>query len=183
MGLECPNCRGPVSFWRSIRTTAWGRFPCKTCGSILSIDARRRFLAVIPLVGAIAVLLFVARVQDYGTLAFVAGYVAVAVPVFYFIEKVVIIERRRFCCRKCGYELEGLTEPRCPECAEPFDPAERQRVLERLGRPPPPARHRWVLVLLIVLFSATLAAALITHRWASPRPPATPTPARPTLGG
>lgn len=26
-------------------------------------------------------------------------------------------------CRKCGYSLYGLTKPRCPECAEPFDPS------------------------------------------------------------
>lgn len=25
-------------------------------------------------------------------------------------------------CRKCGYALVGQTEPRCPECGEPFDP-------------------------------------------------------------
>lgn len=25
-------------------------------------------------------------------------------------------------CLKCGYSLKGQTEPRCPECAEPFDP-------------------------------------------------------------
>ena len=24
-------------------------------------------------------------------------------------------------CGKCGYNLTGLTEPRCPECGEPFD--------------------------------------------------------------
>ncbi len=26
-------------------------------------------------------------------------------------------------CRACGYVLLGLTEPRCPECGHPFDPA------------------------------------------------------------
>ena len=25
-------------------------------------------------------------------------------------------------CTKCGYSLKGLTEPRCPECGEPFNP-------------------------------------------------------------
>lgn len=25
------------------------------------------------------------------------------------------------CCKKCGYRLEGLTEPRCPECSTEFD--------------------------------------------------------------
>ena len=25
------------------------------------------------------------------------------------------------CCCECGYNLRGLTEPRCPECGTPFD--------------------------------------------------------------
>ena len=27
-------------------------------------------------------------------------------------------------CWKCGYNLRGLAEPRCPECGIPFTPAE-----------------------------------------------------------
>lgn len=30
-----------------------------------------------------------------------------------------------FECRKCGYLLYGLTEPRCPECGTPFEPPKR----------------------------------------------------------
>jgi hypothetical protein len=30
--------------------------------------------------------------------------------------------RREGLCLKCGYDLTGLTEPRCPECATPFTP-------------------------------------------------------------
>ena len=25
-------------------------------------------------------------------------------------------------CERCGYNLTGLTEPRCPECGQPFEP-------------------------------------------------------------
>jgi hypothetical protein len=28
-------------------------------------------------------------------------------------------------CGKCGYLLIGLTEKRCPECGEPFDPSKK----------------------------------------------------------
>ena len=31
--------------------------------------------------------------------------------------------RDRSRCRKCGYPLRGLPEPRCPECGTPFDRA------------------------------------------------------------
>ncbi len=29
-------------------------------------------------------------------------------------------------CRRCGYDLRGLTEPRCPECFTKFDPSSIQ---------------------------------------------------------
>lgn len=29
-------------------------------------------------------------------------------------------------CTKCGYDLRGLTEPRCPECWTPFTPEDMQ---------------------------------------------------------
>ena len=31
--------------------------------------------------------------------------------------------RRKGVCLKCGYNLAGLPEPRCPECATEFDPS------------------------------------------------------------
>ena len=34
-------------------------------------------------------------------------------------------------CRKCGYELCGLPEPRCPECGRLFDPANPQTTRAR----------------------------------------------------
>lgn len=31
-------------------------------------------------------------------------------------------------CRHCGYILTGLKEPRCPECAKPFEPAQHSLI-------------------------------------------------------
>ena len=42
-------------------------------------------------------------------------------------------------CRGCGYNLRGLTVPRCPECGRPFDPADphtyRKHPIRRWVRP------------------------------------------------
>ncbi len=46
-------------------------------------------------------------------------------------------------CSKCGYDLEGLTIFRCPECAQPFNPADART----FSRTPLPQRGRvWLLV-------------------------------------
>jgi hypothetical protein len=165
-----------VSFWRSIRTTAWGRFSCKLCGSILGIDVKRRLLAIIPLLACAAFLLFAARLQRFGIYGLLAGYFASFFFIFYLFEDIILIERRAFCCRKCGYELEGLTVPRCPECGTGFDPAERRRILERIGKPIPRARYRWVLVLLVLLLLGTLIANILTYRRAKGTRRQTPVP-------
>ncbi len=38
-----------------------------------------------------------------------------------------IIARGIPICRRCGYDLTGLTEPRCPECGTPFEPRDDAR--------------------------------------------------------
>ncbi len=37
-------------------------------------------------------------------------------------------------CRHCGYDLRGQTEPRCPECGRPFDPALLNQQAHEEGR-------------------------------------------------
>lgn len=52
-------------------------------------------------------------------------------------------------CRECGYQLTGLSEPRCPECGRPFEPADPASFLTH---PKGWIRRRW-------LRRVTLAAA------------------------
>jgi len=49
----------------------------------------------------------------------------VSYPIIAFIRGPVRRSRRRRegLCLKCGYNLRGLTEPRCPECEAEFDPS------------------------------------------------------------
>lgn len=37
-------------------------------------------------------------------------------------------------CWTCGYDLTGLTERRCPECGEPFDPGELRHLYSKASR-------------------------------------------------
>ena len=139
-------------------------------------------IAVIPWCGCLFVLLTMARVQDYGWPVAGAAFVATFLCIYYPFEKIVLLDRRSFCCHKCGYELEGLTEPRCPECGTPFDPAEKERILARIGAPPS-GHGRWAAVLAITLLVAAVIANIVVlqatraRRAAAPAPATSPTPA------
>jgi hypothetical protein len=173
---ECPNCRESVSYFRLFRTPAWGSFRCKACGSILTISFARRILGA-----AIWVVLLLVTMEYGGFygLPRVILYplmVVSIVAVLYVCEKVVLLERRAFTCRKCGYDLHGLTETRCPECGETFDPAERERILERSNLPPPKPRRRWIAVLVVIALALLVSAGLGRYRRAA-RPVVAPTTA------
>jgi len=177
MALECPVCRQRVSFFRAFRTTAWGRFPCTACRSILGINVKRRFMSLIPFLPVMYILIRVIRVQDYGS-----DYVLVPVMILVFLlllrfcERIVVIDERAFNCRECGYDLQGLTEPRCPECGKLFDPMEKERILARANLPAPRARGRWILVVLILVFIATLAAGIYVANRRRAAPSTAPPP-------
>ncbi|HVP12737.1 MAG TPA: hypothetical protein VMV94_16300 [Phycisphaerae bacterium] len=97
---------------------------------------------------------------------YIAGIVSLVV-IFYLCEKVVLVDRRAFTCKKCGYDLQGLTENRCPECGTAFDPAERERIMARVDPPPPNPRHIWLAVLIVVLLALAIVAGLIVWDKAS----------------
>lgn len=73
-----------------------------------------------------------------------------------------LIERRAFSYKKCGYDLRGQVEHRCPECGTPFDPGEETRILARIGSPPP--KPRWIVVVLMPIVALTLMANILTYR-------------------
>lgn len=68
-------------------------------------------------------------------------------------------------CRKCYYALSGLTEPRCPECGQPFDLTD-PRAYSR--EPHPPRRARAILLAYGLALGLTFAFWLLqdSSRWA-----------------
>jgi ribosomal protein L37E len=90
-------------------------------------------------------------------------------------------------CRKCGYQLHGLSENRCPECGRTFDPANRRTYLQH----PKGSSRRWWLrvagVTLLVLLALIAAGMYGTHAWlrwrgwrVQVRPRDVPSPWRPS---
>ena len=62
-------------------------------------------------------------------------------------------------CRKCRYDLQGLSEPKCPECGAEFDPADSKTYLAAPAPESPFADA--VLRVLQLVAVAVLAAGLI----------------------
>lgn len=60
-------------------------------------------------------------------------------------------------CRKCYYNLTGLTEARCPECGSAFDPSDVTTYLEEA----PNLRLRAVQRVVWMLIIAVVAAFII----------------------
>ena len=58
----------------------------------------------------------------YGVMPFYVPILALLViPLFLLRRRLFASGRRTGACRRCDYDLQGLTEPRCPECGTPFE--------------------------------------------------------------
>lgn len=118
----------------------------------------------------LAGLVFVGEVVGLPSLAWwwlYGGMIATMVGVLFVFERVVLIERRAFTCRGCGYDLQGLTEARCPECGAAFDPKERARILARIAAAPPKTKYGAAAILLaLVLAFAALVGMFVYFNFA-----------------
>jgi len=121
---ECPNCRRPIAGPRTFFTPMWGTWRCSGCGALLGIDKRRRLLAMIPYGILLFVLLAVLHLPNWGYWLALPVVVAVGYVNFVLFDRAVVLERAGFRCRRCGYDLRGQIEPRCPECGWEFDAAD-----------------------------------------------------------
>jgi len=122
MHPECPNCRSAIPRYRLFITTAWGRFPCRNCGSLLGVNLRRRFLGVglCMFLGFAWVMVLRGAAVAVSVVPPVVFFLGILVYVFFF-DRAVVHERTGFRCRRCGYDLQGQADSRCPECGTTFD--------------------------------------------------------------
>ena len=178
MSVECPVCHAPVSRIRIVRTTAWGRWRCKGCGSLLGVDIVRRFSAFIPAAILLFVLIFWYRVTRLSPALAIPILVVAMLGWFMLVDRPIVHERCGFRCRSCAYDLKGLDEPICPECGTAFtdDDLAIQAAI-RDGRPPPlpPLRNRGRAIaaaVIVVLLSLVITGIFVARRAGRTAPPA-----------
>ena len=91
----------------SLILASWGAYlavaatRANWCGEALGIAFNCYTIVFVPLLALLAVTVIVLSVSGRHRPATPSGF-----------------------CVKCGYNLTGLPEPRCPECGTPFEPAE-----------------------------------------------------------
>ncbi len=79
------------------------------------------------------------------------------------IEKTTRHGRRGLFCEHCGYDMEGLPEPICPECGTPIDFSRRHRLMEGYRVRGMPDEYRKPLVWFLVGFILTASIQGAIH--------------------
>ena len=178
---ECPVCRTPLPLNYFLRT-AWSRWRCGHCGSLLGINTKRRLLSLLPFLFIVILLFILTGRLGLGTLYTCLIFVPIWAAYFLLVDRAVVIERCGFRCKKCGYNLQGQVVPRCPECGGVFDDDER-RMMET-GVYPAATPHRndrvWFLIATLICSLLLVTTLLGLYLTGSNRLRNTTNPSAPT---
>lgn len=175
---ECPVCRRPISRLRTFTRTAWSRWRCEGCGSLLGVSLKWRLLATIPWIVLILLMLAVLDIMSLGIAIGLPVLLAVGMANYMLLERIIVVERCGFRCKGCGYDLRGQVQPACPECGRQFDEEEIERM--KLADPHAVAARpgrgttigRWVTVAIMILLGlAVFVQGLLLFRTRNPQPP------------
>lgn len=150
---------------RLFLTPAWGRWRCDGCGSVLGISVRRRVLATIPWVGILFVLIGVLRITRLGYAIAIPMLLAAGILNYFLFDRPVLHERTGFRCRRCGYDLQGQVEGRCPECGTEFELAElaAHRASGRRKLPAVSRARTWIALAVALILGLFLATVVVIH--------------------
>ncbi|HNQ22088.1 MAG TPA: hypothetical protein PKK06_03240 [Phycisphaerae bacterium] len=159
-GHECPVCRQPISHVKLFCTSAFGRFRCRTCGSLLGVNVPWRFMVV--LVPAAGLALLFRLVEGNAAAAgwgWVVGGLVGLLGLILFFDRAKAYERCAVRCPKCGYDLRGQVVDRCPECGE-----EKVLAVVPLPVPSDPSRRRGMILLLILVGMLALTVGMMVAK-------------------
>lgn len=164
--LECPVCRHSFSRLRSFTRTAWSRWSCPTCQSVLGISMKRRLIATIPWIGMLLFYFLYMDLMSWGLWIALPIVCGTGLAIYMTFERLVVHERCGFRCRECGYDLQGQQSPQCPECGTVLseEDTRRMRLLGEAAASPPVAAGRfgrWAAVFVIVLLSLFVAGQIV----------------------
>ena len=120
---------------------------------------------MIPYAAAVLILVMVLHVANWGYWLALPVLAAVGYVNFVFFDRAVVLERAGFRCRRCGYDLRGQVQARCPECGEQFDATEPAFAQADIRKDPPPAsrprfRLGWTLLICVPL-TVTLVLGVV----------------------
>jgi hypothetical protein len=159
----CPVCRTSLPWLKTFFRPAWARWECAHCGSIIGIDTRRRTIAIGAWLAVLFAWILWMRKAGIPMPVVLIGLLALCYITITFIDRVIPIEIRGVRCRGCGYDLRQCRDAQCPECGTVIDDEIQTRIQtgdhDRPLTVPHAPRQRWLLILLIVVGSASLLAA------------------------
>jgi len=102
-----------------LKAHAWAKWTCSGCGARLKFDIARRSWNVLFPVFAMIIMIespYGQRLPWVFRVVIPIVLVAAGATVMILTEGISVVAYGPGHCRECGYNLTGLTSPRCPEC-------------------------------------------------------------------